>query len=101
VKLKGCISIVVSVMWEHVEKCTYEVEVLSCHVGYLEDGTDATGDELSGSGYARGMVVDEDGDFASSGRFEDLGQLSDGLLQNVWWADVDFGDYYHYRDVEG
>ena len=45
-------------------------------------------------------VLDEDGDLARPGRLEDLCQLRDGLLQNVWRADIDLGNDDHDGHVE-
>jgi len=46
-------------------------------------------------------VLDKYRNLASAGGFEDFRELSYGLLQDLGRADVDFGDDYHDRDVEG
>jgi hypothetical protein len=66
----------------------------------LEDWADSLGDELSGGVDAFFCVLDEDWDFASAWRFKDSGDLLDGLLENLWWTDIDFGDDDHDWDVE-
>lgn len=45
-------------------------------------------------------VLDEYRNLARSWRLEDLGELSDSLLQNLRWANVDFSDYDHDWDVQ-
>jgi hypothetical protein len=45
-------------------------------------------------------VLDEDGDLASTGGFQDLGQLCDGLLENLRRADVNLGDDNHDGNVQ-
>lgn len=67
----------------------------------MEDGADALADELSGGFDGVFSVLDEDRNFAGAGRFENAGKLSDGLLEDLGWANVDFGDYYHYWNVQG
>lgn len=39
--------------------------------------------------------------FTSARRFQYLGQLRDGLLQNVWRADIYFSNDNHYGYVKG
>jgi len=46
-------------------------------------------------------VLDEDWNLPRSWRLENLGELGDGLLQNLRWANVDFGDDNHDWDVQG
>jgi hypothetical protein len=67
----------------------------------LEDRTNATGHELRSRVDALFPVLDEDWYLPCAGRLEDLGQLSDGLLKNLWWANVDFGDDDHDGYIEG
>lgn len=50
--------------------------------------------------YALLATLDEDWDFSRSRRLEDFGQLSNGLLEDVRRANIDFGDYHHDWNVE-
>lgn len=45
-------------------------------------------------------ILDEDWNFSCSRRFEDLGQLRYGLLENLRRADVYFGDDHHDWDIQ-
>lgn len=73
---------------------------MSCDVGDLEDGTYAPRDELRGSVDALLPILDEDGDFVCARRFQNFSHLSDGLLKNIWRADIDFGDDDHYGHIK-
>ena len=46
------------------------------------------------------MILDEYWDFPGPWRFQDFGQLSDGLLENLRRANVNFSDDYHDWNVE-
>jgi len=50
--------------------------------------------------YALFVVFDEDGNLASAGRFEDLGELRNSLLKDLRWADIDFRYHNHDRHIE-
>ena len=100
VEFERSIGVIVPVVGEHVEEHTNEVEGFAGDVADLEDGADALGDELRSGDDCFVAVSDEYGDFASSGRFKDAGKLGDGLLEDVGWADVNFGDDDHDGDVE-
>jgi len=101
VEFEGCLGIVVAVVREDVEEGTHEVEAFAGHVGDLEDGADALGDELSGGRNGLLAVLDQNGDFACPGGFQDAGYLGDGLFEDVGRADVDFGNDDHDGDVKG
>ncbi len=99
-EFEGAVGVVVAVVGKDVEEGSDEVEGFAGDVGDLEDGTDALGDELRCGLNGICTVFDEDGDFASTGRLEDAGELGDGLLQDLGWADVDFGDDDHHWHVK-
>lgn len=91
-ELERSVDVVLSVMGKDVHEFADEVERLSSDIRDLEDGTYSLTDELCCCVDALLAVLDEDGDLASSGRLQDLGELSDGLLQNLRRTYVDFGD---------
>ena len=70
------------------------------NIGDLEDGAYSLGDELSGGLNGLPTILDEDGDFASTRRLQDTGELGDGLFQDLWRANVDFGDDNHDRNIQ-
>ena len=45
-ELERSIGVVTTMMWQDIEECPHEIQVLTCDVGDLEDGADALGDEL-------------------------------------------------------
>ena len=47
------------------------------------------------------LTLDEYRDFPRSGGFHDFRELLDGLLQDVWWANVDFGNDHEDGNVQG
>lgn len=100
VELERCRTIVVAMVREDVEEHADQIKVVSCNVGDLEDGADPARYKLSSSIYALLSVLDEDGDFSRAWRLEDFSQLSDGLLENLRWTNVDFGNDHHNGDVE-
>ena len=99
-EFEGGVGIVVAMVGEDVEEGSDEVEGFACDVGDLKDGADSLGDELCRSLDGVGAVFDKNGDFAGAGGFENAGQLGDGLLQDVRWANVDFGDDDHHWHVK-
>ena len=115
VKLQWSIAVVVSVVWQDIQKRADQIEVRSGDIGDLENGTYSSRDELSlfsvsalhtsqhqkthSSVDAFLPVLDEDWDFASTRRFEDFGQLGNRLLENLRRANVDFGDDNHHRHI--
>ena len=100
VEFERTFCIVVAVVWQDVQERPHQVKALACDVGDLENGTYPLADELSGGLDGLFAVLDEDGDFTGAGRFENAGQLGDGLLQDLRRADVDFSDDHHDWDVE-
>lgn len=84
---------------QHIQEGAHKIEVESCDVGDLEDRANSPGHELRGSIDTLLSVFDENGDFASARRLQDFTQLSDGLLENLRRADIDFGDDNHDRDI--
>ena len=73
-------SVVMSVVGQYIQECSHEIEAFSSDVGDLEDGTYPLADELRGGVDGIFAVLDENGDFAGSGGFQDACQLRDGLL---------------------
>ena len=67
----------------------------------MEDGANALTDKLGRGFDSVFSVFDEDGDFAGAGRFEDTGKLGDGLLEDLGWTDVNFGNHYNNWDIKG
>ena len=92
VELERSVHVVLSVMRQDIHELADEIKRLACHVRDLEDGTYPLADELCCCVDAFLAVLDEDGDFAGSWRFEDFGELCDGLLQDLGRTDVDFSD---------
>lgn len=87
-------------MGEDVQKRPHQVETLSGDIRNLKDRAYPSGDELSCSIDALLAVLDEDGNFASSWRLENFGQLRDGLVEDVGRTNVDFGYHDHDRHIE-
>ena len=98
-ELKGGVGVIIAVVGKDVEERSNEVEGFAGDVRDLENRTDALGNELRGGLDSVGAVLDKDRDFTSAGRLEDARQLRDGLLQDLRWTDVDFGDDDHHWDV--
>ncbi len=100
-ELKWGLGVVMAVVRQDVQEGSDMVESFACDVADLEDGADTLTDELRGC--RDGLLVrgDEDGDFAGARGFEDAGKLGDRLLEDLRWANVDFSDDYHHRDIEG
>lgn len=69
-------------------------------VGYLEDGAYSARDKLSSSLNALLSIFDEDRYFSCARGFQDFGQLSNGLLQDLRRAYVNFGNDNHDWDIE-
>lgn len=101
VEFEGGLGVVVAVVREDVEEGAHEVEAFAGHVRDLEDGADALGDELSGGRDGLLAVLDQDGNFARAGGFEDTRYLRDGLFEDVRRANVNFGDDDQDGDVKG
>lgn len=101
VELEGSFGVIVAVVWDDVEESADEIERMASYVGDLEDWADTLTDELCSGVYAFLLVLDEDGYFSGAGRLENLGQLGDGLLENVRRTDVDLGYANHDWDIEG
>ena len=70
-ELKRRSSVIVPVVWQDIQERSYKVEAFSGDVGNLEDGTYPLADELRGGVDGVFAVLDEDGDFARAGGFED------------------------------
>lgn len=99
-EFEGPIGIVIAVVRQNIEERPDEIEAFAGDVGNLENGTYSLADELGSSLNGFIAVLDEDGDFPGAWRLEDAGQLSYGLLENLRWADVDFGDHHHDWHIE-
>ena len=100
VELEGGRGVVMTVVGEDVEEGSDQVQTFTCYVADLEDGADALGDEGCG-GVDRVLArFNEDGDLAGAWGLENAGQLHYGLLEDLGWADVNFGDHDHDGDVQ-
>ena len=100
-KLERCIGIVVAMVRQDIEERSHKIKAFSRDIGYLEDGTDPLTDELSCGFNSILAVFDKDWDFASTGRFQYSGYLSDGLLQDVWRTNINFGNDDHDWHIQG
>ena len=100
VEFEGGFGVVIPVVREYVEEGPDKVEGFARDVRDLEDRADALTDKLGGGLDGVFPGFDEDWDFAGAGRFEYAGELGDGLLEDLGWTDVDFSDYYHYRNIQ-
>lgn len=100
VEFKRSIGVVVSMVWENIHERPHQIQRLSCDIRDLENRADSPRNELCRCVYAILPVLDEYWDFPRSLGFQNLGKLSDSLLENLGRTDIDFGDDYHYRDVE-
>jgi hypothetical protein len=98
-ELKISAGIISAVMRQDVQKRSYKIQILSRDVGHLKYRTYPLADKLSCRIDTFLTVSNEDGDFASSWRFKDFGDLLDGLLENIGRADIDFGDDDHDWDI--
>jgi len=87
-------------MRQDVEKHAHKVEIVTRDVGHLKDGTYTARYKLGCSVYAVFSILDGNGDLACTGRFEDFGELGNGLFEDLWWANINFSDDDHDRHVE-
>ena len=94
------LRVIMAMVRQDVQEGADEVERFACNIGDLEDRAYSLGDELSCSLDGLSTVLDKDGDFASTGRLQDTGELRDGLFQDLWRANVDFGDDNHDRNIQ-
>ena len=85
---------------KNIEECTDQVEVVTSDVGHLENWANSSRDKLSGSIHTLLPVLNENGDFACARRFENLSQLCDSLLENLWGTDINFSDDNHDWNIE-
>lgn len=99
-ELEGCLGVVMAVVWNDVEEGPYQVKRVTCHVRDLEYRADTLTDELGGGIYAFLLVLDEDGYLSCTRRLQNLGQLGDGLLEDMRRANIDFGYADHDRHIK-
>ena len=100
-KFERGLGIVIAVMGQDVKECSDEIEAFTSDVRDLEDGADSLANKLGSGLDGFVAVLDENGYFPGAWRLENAGELRYGLLKNLGWANVDFGDHYHDWDVEG
>ena len=100
-EFEGPLRIIVVMLWENVEEGPNQIEGLACHVGHLEYRTYSLRYELAGGLNRLCTVLYENWNFAGTGRFQNPGQLSNGFLENLRRADINFGDYNHHRHIQG
>ena len=98
--LKGCLSVVIAMVRQYVQKRSDQVQILACDIRYLEDRAYSLTNELSSGLDGFFMILDENWDFSCTWRFEYSGELRYCLLQNLRWANIDFGYDNHHRHIE-
>lgn len=86
---------------EEVEELPHELQILPSHVGNLEDRADTLRDKVSAHGDDVIARVDKQGDLPAAGGLEDLGELLQGLLEDVGGAHVNLGHHDEHGDVQG
>ena len=99
-KFKGRFRIVVSMVRENVQECPHKVKALPCDVGYLEYRADSLAHKLRCSIDGLFAILDEHRNFSCPWRLQYFGELSDGILQDLGRAYIDFGDNNHDRHVK-
>ena len=99
-ELEGSLGIVAAVVREDVQERPYQVQILSCDIGHLENRTYPLADKLSRCVDTLLTVFDERGNFSCSRTFHDFRDLRYRLLKNMGRTNVDFGDDHHYGNIE-
>lgn len=99
-EFKGRPSVVIAMVRKYIQERSDQVQTLPCNVGYLKDRTYPLADELGSSLDGLFMVFDENRNFPCAWRFEYSSKLRYSLLQNLGWANIDFGYHNHHRHIE-
>ena len=99
-ELKWCLSIVITMMRQDVQEGPHQVKVLPSDVGDLKNRAYSLADKLGCGLNGLITVLDEDRNFLRSRGFQYACQLGDSLLQNLRWANIDFGYDDHDRHVQ-
>ena len=99
-KFERGFGVIISMVRKNIEESPNEVKAFASDIRHLEDGTDSLADKLSCSLNGIFAIFDKNRNLTSTWRFQDSSDLRDGLLEDLWGADVDFSDDDHYRHIE-
>src|SRR6266536_2872052 len=100
-ELKLPLCIIVSVVRQDIQECAHQIETLTCDVRNLEDWAYPLRHELSSGIDSVLPRLDEDWYFSRTRRLENTSQLGYCLFENLWWADIDFGNHNHHWHIQG
>ena len=87
-------------MRKYVEESPHQIQALPSHIRDLEDRTYPLTDKLCCCIDGVFAILDEDWNFSSSRRFQNLRELGNCLLQNIGGAYINFCYYYQDWDIE-
>lgn len=99
-EFEGSVGVVSTVVREDIQERPHKVEALPSHVGDQEDGAYPLANELCSGVNALLAIADKSWDLSGAWTLHDLGDLSNGFLENIGWADINLGHHYHDGDVE-
>ena len=99
-EFEGSFLIVMTMMRENIEECPYVIKTFASDIGHLENGAYSLTDELRRCLNGLLTRLDEDWDLPCPWGFEDARKLRDSLLQDLWRANIDFGDNNHDRHLQ-
>ena len=99
-KLERSFGVIIPMVRQNIEESPHQVKALSSNVRHLKDRAYSLTDELGSGLNCLFLVFNEYWYFPSPGRFQDLCQLGDRLLQNLRRANVNFGYHHHDRHIQ-
>lgn len=94
-------GVVIPMVRQHIQKDPHQIQVLTRDIADLKNRANPLTHKLARRAHTLLSILDEDGYLFGSRGFQDLGELGDGLFEDLGRADVDFGNDDHDRDVEG
>lgn len=99
-ELERSVGVVSTVVGEDIQERPHKVEALSGHVGDQKNGAYPLADELCSGVNALLAVANKGWYLSGAWTFHDLGDLSDGFLEDIGGADINLGHHHHDGDVE-
>ena len=99
-KFERSFLIVMTMMRENIEECPYVIETFTSDIGHLENGAYSLTDKLRRCLDSFLTSLDEDWDLPCPWGFEDARKLHNSLLQDLWRANIDFGNNDHDRHLQ-
>ena len=100
VKFKRCLSIVMPMVRQDIQKRPYKVKALPSHIRDLEYRTNTLADKLCGCVDGVLPILDEYRDFPGTRRLQYSSELCDSVLKNVRRTDVYLCYDHHYWNIQ-